>query len=300
MKFSILLGLLLMALYCSATMSNDATCINCHKQEQKAHENNIHFKSWKAKGEGVYGCASCHGDGTRHAKMADPDKASIIGFGQKSPAPINVQNEQCLSCHKNSPGVKFWLSSKHSNRNVSCASCHSDHKPTLEIQKFAKTESCLECHRDRKTEFSKYSHHPVQEGKMTCVDCHNPHGSMGHKMLKGNEIIETCTSCHSDKRGPFLWEHQPVQENCLNCHTPHGGNHDKLLKKRAPLLCQDCHTGTGHQGALLNETGGFEGSGNPQIVGRACIECHSKIHGSHAPQDPRSSNRSRGGKFFLR
>ncbi len=41
---------------------------------------------------------------------------------------------------------------------------------------------------------------------------------------------ETCYTCHADKRGPFLWEHQPVNEDCTNCHTPHGSNITPLLK----------------------------------------------------------------------
>ena len=58
-----------------------------------------------------------------------------------------------------------------------------------------------------------------------CSDCHNPHGSPGDtKVLKEFTVNETCYNCHADKRGPMLWEHQPVRDNCLNCHTPHGSN----------------------------------------------------------------------------
>jgi len=42
-------------------------------------------------------------------------------------------------------------------------------------------------------------------------------------MLKaGNTINEACTTCHAEKRGPYLWEHAAVTENCASCHDPHG------------------------------------------------------------------------------
>lgn len=300
MKF----GLIILAFVATLSLASadDTLCIKCHKQEIKLHEGNIHYKSWLAKSEGKYGCANCHGDGTIHAKMADPTKESIIGFGQKSPTKIEDQNRQCLNCHQNNKEVKFWHSGKHAIKEVSCASCHSDHTPTLQNIVRTKRDSCLDCHKDRKTELSKYSHHPIEEGKMFCSDCHNPHGTMTEKMLKFSEVTDLCTSCHTDKRGPFLWEHSPVQEDCLKCHTPHGGNHDKLLKKRAPALCQDCHNINGHQSVMPGDTDEFGGSGSNKhrLLGRACIECHTKIHGSHAPQDPSTSNRARGGKFFFR
>ena len=42
--------------------------------------------------------------------------------------------------------------------------------------------------------------------------------------LKAASVNEQCYTCHTEKRGPFLWEHAPVRESCLNCHTPHGSN----------------------------------------------------------------------------
>ena len=58
---------------------------------------------------------------------------------------------------------------------------------------------------------------------MTCSSCHNVHGSTNVRLLRaGTTIDESCTSCHAEKRGPFLWEHAPVAESCTTCHDPHG------------------------------------------------------------------------------
>ena len=104
---------------------------------------------------------------------------------------------------------------------------------------------------------------------MVCSDCHNPHGSPGDtKSLKEFTVNETCYNCHADKRGPLLWEHQPVRENCLNCHTPHGSNQPRLLIERMNFLCSSCHS------AQSNNSGGafgghasipFRGPGSAQL-----------------------------------
>ena len=71
-------------------------------------------------------------------------------------------------------------------------------------------------------------------------------------MIKADWVNELCLQCHTEKRGPFLWEHAPVRENCLNCHNPHGSNHDKLLVAKQPYLCQRCHLNTRHPGSLYD------------------------------------------------
>ena len=101
--------------------------------------------------------------------------------------------------------------------------------------------SCFTCHAQQRAESFEFSHHPIREGKVVCSDCHNPHGSPGPKLLKEFTVNETCYTCHADKRGPLLWEHEPVREDCTNCHTPHGSTEARLLKERPPYLCQQCH-----------------------------------------------------------
>ena len=59
------------------------------------------------------------------------------------------------------------------------------------------------------------------EGQMACSDCHNTHGSIGPALMKRDTVTETCYTCHAEKRGPFVHQHQPVTDNCANCHNPH-------------------------------------------------------------------------------
>src|SRR6185503_14121752 len=81
-------------------------------------------------------------------------------------------------------------------------------------------ELCLQCHQMRRAQLQRSSHMPYHEGKVTCTSCHNPHGSPNQAQLIQATLNENCLSCHTERRGPFLWEHPPVMENCPNCHEP--------------------------------------------------------------------------------
>jgi DmsE family decaheme c-type cytochrome len=158
------------------------------------------------------------------------------------------------------------------------------------LDKQTQTEVCFACHKDQRSQSNQFSHHPIGEGKVVCSDCHNPHGSPGPKLLKKNTVNETCFTCHAEKRGPFLWEHQPVAEDCTNCHTPHGSNITPLLKSRPPFLCQSCHNGPHSSKTPMGKNvGGYQNglppglNANTSAVGRACLNCHSVIHGSNHP-----------------
>jgi nitrate/TMAO reductase-like tetraheme cytochrome c subunit len=45
-------------------------------------------------------------------------------------------------------------------------------------------EACLRCHETQRADASLPYHHPVRKGKMTCVDCHDPHRGAPGATLK--------------------------------------------------------------------------------------------------------------------
>ncbi|MEW5806064.1 MAG: cytochrome c3 family protein [Acidobacteriota bacterium] len=111
---------------------------------------------------------------------------------------------------------------------------------------------------------------------MTCLSCHNPHGSPEESAVAALSVNDKCYECHMEKRGPFLFEHIPVRENCMTCHTPHGSNNTKLLSTPAPRLCQSCHL-FGHHQTVAGD------AGRMWNINRSCVNCHSQIHGSNHP-----------------
>ena len=92
---------------------------------------------------------------------------------------------------------------------------------------------------------------------MSCSDCHSAHGSAGPKLVKRDTTNQTCYQCHAEKRGPYVHNHQPVQDNCASCHNPHGSNVAGMLVARDPILCNQCHVPhtVGNVGALRGQPG---------------------------------------------
>jgi DmsE family decaheme c-type cytochrome len=185
----------------------------------------------------------------------------------------------------------------HARNQLGCADCHNPMEKNSVNGLLAKStinDTCEACHQQQRNEFNKRSHMPLHEGKITCVDCHNPHGSATKPLLKADSTNAVCYNCHAEKRGPFLWEHQPVRDNCTNCHAVHGSNHDKLLVAERPFLCQQCHNlSVGHSSQLYraDQTAAAGqlpgGATNPRLPGRACQNCHTQIHGSNHPAGAR-------------
>jgi DmsE family decaheme c-type cytochrome len=270
-------------------LRGDAQCTTCHDAQSYPQVMEIAKTKHGVRGDSrTPTCTSCHGESAAHRgdpAGAKPDRL----FTRNSPTPVDERNEACLTCHKGTTRT-HWTGSAHQNALVGCSDCHQVHAAADRVrERKTQTQVCFTCHKEQRADSYKISTHPIQAGKVVCADCHNPHGSPGPSMVKKNTINETCFTCHAEKRGPFLFEHQPVVENCANCHTPHGSNLSPLLASRAPWLCQSCHDGqhSSENPVGRNAAGNQAGLTNPspsnQALGRACLNCHSVIHGSNNP-----------------
>lgn len=260
----------------------DETCATCHESEGKGLHATLHGKAQNSKtpaAQNGQSCETCHGPGQKHVESSK--KEDIRRFTALS---ARDANETCLSCH-NKGAHADWQGSMHDARNVSCVTCHSVHNPKSEkaqLKTVTATQTCETCHKQEAMKIKKAGHMPLAEGKMECTSCHSPHGSTNVRMLKvGNTINDACASCHTEKRGPYLWEHAAVRESCASCHDPHGSNNDRMLVAKVPMLCQRCHVSSGHPPTVYDKTQLTNGSS--RMVGRGCVNCHSQIHGSNSP-----------------
>jgi len=281
-----------------ATYIGSEQCKGCHEDLAKKMEHTLHGKllgTKLAKSDlQQRGCEGCHGPGSKH--LEDPaNPAFNLRFGKKSPLAAAGKNEVCLQCHAKGKQI-LWKGSPHESRDVTCVTCHSVHEGTekrlLKLVKFEKFDSrgqaldnvqynlCGQCHQVRAMQFNRYSHMPLaargEAGALTCTSCHNPHGTTTEKLIAAVSINKSCTTCHADKRGPFLWEHPPVLENCLNCHQAHGSNNPTLLKVKQPRLCETCHVGGRHNAQTYAQM-------DRKVFNRSCVNCHANIHGSNHP-----------------
>jgi len=238
-------------------------------------------------------CTDCHGASEKHLNHKGSDKPPIVdrSFRKNTPTSAEARNDACLTCHKKDSKRSHWEGSTHQARDVACANCHTVHAPRDKVlSKVTQFEVCFTCHKDRRAEVSRPSHHPVLEGKVSCSDCHNPHGSAGPKLMKRDSVNDTCYTCHMEKRGPFVHNHEPVSEDCTTCHNPHGTVLESMLKARPPFLCHQCHT---PHGGIVPQIIGAQntaptaaalGKGTTNVVqGRGCMNCHTQVHGTNNP-----------------
>lgn len=264
------------------------TCKNCHEAQYASYAKTLHSKKY-VKGEALQdACETCHGPGAKHVKKGGELGADIFAFNKQTDP--ETKSARCLACHKDTRQMEPWNRSVHKAENVSCDNCHSAHGGQPKLLKAENSEVCFNCHKDIKHQFNKRSRHPVKERLISCFDCHDPHGDSGNRMVKADSINELCYKCHAEKRGPFMWEHPPVQENCLTCHEPHGSSHSRLLVEKVPGLCHCCHDVLDHIAPFtsFNSFGGSATSDKNRFIGRSCLNCHNNIHGSDGPVNPAS------------
>jgi DmsE family decaheme c-type cytochrome len=236
-------------------------------------------------GHGQLQCEACHGPAGKHAGRVrrGQERPPTPFFHATSTATVAAQNDQCLECHTGDVGFG-WHAGEHPVDEVACVDCHQMHiarDPVL--QTVSQPDVCYQCHQAQRTETLKAFSHPFFQGKMDCAACHNPHGDAIASALARQTVNDTCYQCHAEQRGPYLWEHAPVSEDCTLCHSPHGSNHPGMLTKRAPLLCQSCHSQAGHPSVAYGPDGLASGMPSKYLLAQSCLNCHSQVHGSNHP-----------------
>ena len=261
-------------------LADGTTCFACHEIESDFMRN-PHARTWDDtdKDWSEKGCQTCHGPAQAHIDGGG-DVEQVFRFGEASAQEIS---DRCLDCHlKQDKSQVNFLRNEHGLNSVGCTSCHTVHKPKVE-EKLLRGNSpalCYDCHNEVRAQFNKPFRHKIHEGFMDCSSCHNQHGGFSRRQLTtsmGN--YAPCLDCHSDKQGPFVFEHAPVRvEGCSVCHEPHGSSNPRLLKRAEQrFLCLDCHS----------DTVGVPGPATPDFHNlvsagwQNCTTCHTEIHGSN-------------------
>jgi DmsE family decaheme c-type cytochrome len=263
------------------------TCQACHEDIFNAFQKNPHHivETDKKRGWETRACESCHGPGSKHGESMSA--ADIRNPAKLRPAEAD---RSCLTCHLNQPTHTGRIQSGHAKNQVSCVQCHSIHKPGPNAmtprKPAAVNEQCGSCHTAEWASFARPYRHRLPEGAMTCVDCHNPHGSFRPRMLQTVRANEPgCMRCHGDKSGPFTFEHAPMKlEGCTVCHEPHGSANPRMLTRHeVRYVCLECHANLptalpAPNAGLGTVPPAFHNLTSPRF--RNCTLCHVKVHGS--------------------
>jgi DmsE family decaheme c-type cytochrome len=259
------------------------TCKACHEDIYSNFETTAHFvttmesKLDARKGPEWHGCEACHGPGKDHVEGGG-DKTKIFTFKDAAPADTS---SRCLRCHQYDNEHGNFERSAHLASGVACIGCHSPHfaKESEFLLKGKSPGLCYGCHMEVRAQFARPFHHRVNEGLIQCNDCHSPHGTFRPKQLRTSASgDEVCYKCHSEKQGPFVYQHEAKIEGCVICHTPHGSTNQRMLQQnQVNLLCLGCH-------ALPADIGppGTPTFHNQAQKYQACTLCHTSIHGSNS------------------
>jgi len=247
------------------------TCASCHEEVAKGFASNPHTKMALMHGSQGVTCENCHGAGSEHV-AGGGDITKIFNPAKHSTKEVD---EKCLSCHAGAH--PNFDRSPHAKANVGCISCHSIHGSKEEtLLKAPQPTLCFQCHADQRSQFNMPFHHKVNEGLVKCSDCHDVHGTFANSNLKSTaDQSAVCTKCHTEVRGPFVYEHAPVKaEGCTACHSPHGSQNARLLNMPSiNTLCNQCHS------RVANGTIHGQGAGSDEL--EPCTTCHTYIHGSN-------------------
>lgn len=282
-------------------LATDQKCLECHDESSEKPVLAIFQTPHGMRGDSRtpfgsgQGCAACHGDGSAHMRSANGEERAPLEVVFEPGAPPGPKNAACLQCHEGGARM-HWQGSAHETNETACSDCHQVHASedpmlvkdrTPGTWRHGQAETCFGCHPQQRAQMHRTSAHPIKEGVMRCSDCHNTHGTIGDAQLAGLTLNQTCYDCHAEKRGPFLWEHQPAREDCSTCHVPHGSNHPALLAQRAPFLCQQCHMAAFHPSTAYTAEGLPGPSPDEHLLSRSCMNCHPEVHGSNHPSGPR-------------
>jgi DmsE family decaheme c-type cytochrome len=270
----LLLGPLVLGVAATSAAADDPSedCAMCHEEVVAEFNTTVHAIGAR----GGPSCTSCHGDGTQH--MDEGGEPEFIM------TPQGIGGEKtCLTCHDNTRTM-FSARSAHSDTSVLCGSCHAIHgndrgRRALLVEE--PNQLCATCHAAQNNSFRRPYGHRLDRGGLECVSCHNPHAGGGDNNLVVDRSGQgPCVSCHSEKRGPFVFPHvSGVTGDCRACHEPHGSSNPVALKRsRVDQLCLECHSPI-EGGTLGSQPPAFHDLFSPRY--RNCTTCHVAIHGSN-------------------
>jgi predicted CXXCH cytochrome family protein len=205
----------------------EAKCTGCHVPHGSASAGMIRPTAHPPFAEGS--CDTCHSD-----PKAKPGAAAA------------AVPDLCVVCHEARAGGHPVAVER------SCVACHTPHASSgPALIKGRERLVCLTCHTDIAAKRAgAVSYHPVFGSNQDCTTCHELHTGKTEALLKKQDALETCKTCHAQHAqfahpmGEGVKDPSRPGKNvtCLSCHDPHGTTFRQfLLADPRQDLCVRCH-----------------------------------------------------------
>ncbi len=257
--------------HAQSTEIDDETCLICHEDMGETLLGTTHqLSSQIDKPSITIACVSCHTGGAVHIEEQTAESITNPANAQDSAA-----NALCTQCHQPHTEMGTVGFDPHIGLDLNCVSCHSIHQGAGPLLLDEDTDFCGKCHVSVENEFLRRANHPVRDGNVSCLSCHDFTGV--NSVAFGHGGNANCFQCHPLQSGPYLYEHEATSSfsteghGCVACHAPHGSPNERLLLQPGDNLCRQCH------GLPPRHTINHGGIGTQY----SCVECHSEVHGSY-------------------
>ncbi len=197
-------------------------------------------------------CVNCHGDSYKswrngmHGQATTDTTFTEAWQAQGSP-------EKCLACHTTGYDP---TTGAYKAEGVTCEACHSPipgNHPDEPMPINRQASACGDCHTETFFEWQVSKH---RENNLTCVACHDPHGTQ----LKEEESSDLCATCHGERASNFTHTaHSQEGLTCADCHlepldTELGDGHatrDHSFGVRLST-CNTCHAYQMHDPSTIH------------------------------------------------
>jgi predicted CXXCH cytochrome family protein len=266
----------------------DARCARCHTTDWKPRRPDAHGKGPRGTSLALgVGCEACHGPGSRHVDFREAKKAGddpILHYAQLA---RSRAMGMCLQCHMEGEVVDPHFrvgddvfEARDPILLVSPELIDPSGRP-LELIYDGVPFATSRC---------------AQKGKLTCISCHDPHGTrFAAQLRQAPSDDRMCTRCHVTlgKDPKAHTHHDPGGPGgrCVNCHMPfltiergHGviadhsistPRYDLHADRAATPACTWCHAGKRDAP-----------SGAPTLPEAALRKAHARWYGTRAAAKP--------------
>jgi len=281
----------------AANVHKDLGCLTCHEQARE-----IPHPTGLLKGNL---CASCHEDALKQVN-ASIHRDDAGGSETKAPcwachtahnvlpatnpdSPMHPRNVagRCLQCHDKGEyltGVHgYGVQRAGLDFAATCVSCHGSHniQSSREVGSRVKRRNvsvtCGECHSRVSQAYERSVHGAALREKdnpdvPTCVDCHEPHGTLDPQLVKWRlQSPRMCGKCHDDKAmmGKYGLSTDVFSTYIADFH----GTTAELFRTTSPdqplnqAVCYDCHG--------YHDVESVRASGHDNVQRRLLVRCQA-------------------------